>query len=72
METIRFALEGNPHIELIKLLKACGAVRSGGEAQRVVEEGLVRRRGVVEIRKRTKILPGEIIEFQQRRIEVLP
>ncbi|OIO71454.1 MAG: RNA-binding protein [Zetaproteobacteria bacterium CG_4_9_14_3_um_filter_49_83] len=50
-------------IELNKLLKFENLVASGGEANQVLEEGLVRVNGQVETRKRKKIIAGDIIEF---------
>lgn len=73
METIQFELRGgeDDHIQLIQLLKATNCVYSGSEAQEVVEQGLVLRNGVVEMRKRAKIVSGDVIEFNNSRIEVL-
>lgn len=62
--------EGDAFIPLIALLKATGVVESGSEAQEVVMAGLVRRNGEVELRKRAKITPGEVIVFQNFEIEV--
>lgn len=61
---IEFALrEGDEYIQLIQLLKASGCVETGAEAQEVVVEGLVRRNGETELRKRAKCVPGDKIEF---------
>jgi ribosome-associated protein len=58
------------YIELCKLLKAVNVVMSGGEGKEVVAQGLVVVDGRVETRKRCKIRPGQIVEFQGSRIEV--
>ncbi len=50
-------------IELYKILKLDGLVQSGGEAKHVIADGLVMVNGVVETRKRNKIMPGDRIEF---------
>ena len=41
------------------------------EAQEVVTAGMVLRNGVVETRKRAKIVRGDVIEFEGNRIEVI-
>ena len=71
LNRIHFALrEGEDFIPLISLLKACDVVYSGAEAQDVVVAGMVLRNGEVELRKRAKITPGEVIVFQNYEIEV--
>lgn len=71
MQEITFELrEGDDFIPLIALLKAVGIVESGSMAQDVVTAGLVRRNGEVELRKRAKIISGDVIEFEDCRIRV--
>jgi ribosome-associated protein len=67
---IKFKLEGE-FIPLIALLKATSLVQSGGEAQTVVEEGLVKYNGVVDYRKRLKVRIGDKIDFMGKIIEVI-
>ncbi len=62
--------EGETFIPLIALLKAVNAVESGSVAQQVVTDGLVRRNGEVELRKRAKIVAGDVIRFQNVEITV--
>ena len=50
-------------VELYKLLKFESIVSSGGEAKYVVSEGLVLVNGVVETRKRKKMVSGDTVEF---------
>ena len=65
MNKIEFELrEGEDFIPLIALLKATGLVDSGSMAQEVVTAGLVKRNGETELRKRAKIVSGDIIEFE--------
>jgi ribosome-associated protein len=59
------------YIHLISLLKALNLVESGGEAQLVVDEGLVKCDGKVELRRRFKVRPGHIIEFNGQMITVI-
>jgi ribosome-associated protein len=67
---IKFKLEGE-FIPLIQLLKATALVQSGGEAQTVVEDGLVKYNGKVDYRKRLKVRVGDIIDFMGQKITVI-
>lgn len=67
---IKFKLEGE-FIPLIQLLKATGLVQSGGEAQTVVEDGLVKYNGKVDYRKRLKVRVGDVIDFMAQKITVI-
>lgn len=67
---IQFKLEGE-FIPLIALLKAMALVQSGGEAQSIVEEGLVKVNGVTEDRKRLKVRVGDKVEFLSQTITVI-
>lgn len=58
-------------IPLISLLKALNLVESGGEAQLVVDEGLVKCDGKVELRRRFKVRPGHVVEFNGQVIKVI-
>ena len=65
-----FILEGD-FIPMIQLLKATDLVPSGGEAQIVVMEGLVKYNGEVDYRKRLKVKRGDIVEFNNQKIKVV-
>jgi len=67
---IQFKLEGE-FIPLIQLLKATGLVGTGGDAQAVVMDGLVKCNGEVEFRKRYKVRIGDIITFEKDKIQVI-
>ncbi len=58
------------YIELIKLLKAVRITESGGMAKIMVETGMVKRNGKTETRKRAKLIPGDIIEIEGRKIKI--
>ena len=58
-------------IELYKLIKVLDLVDSGAEAKILVADGHVKRNGVVELRKRAKIIRGDVIEIAEVTIEVL-
>lgn len=64
MEKVQFKIEG-PYIELIALLKALNIAATGGHAKFIVEEGVVKRNGETEWRKRAKLIPGDIIEIEE-------
>lgn len=67
MET--FKIEGD-YIELIGLLKATGIAQTGGHAKFIVEEELVFRNGELELRKRAKLVPGDVIVVEDITIKL--
>lgn len=67
---IEFELEGREYIELHSLLKVTGLCDSGGVAKLLIADGLVTVDGALELRKRCKIRPGQLIEFDQQQIIV--
>jgi len=70
MTTQEFKITGE-YIELIGLLKAIGLAQTGGHAKMIVDEEMVMRNGVLETRKRAKLIPGDIVEIQGIRIALL-
>lgn len=68
MET--FKIDGD-YIELIGLLKAMGIAETGGHAKAIVDEGLVYRNGEVELRKRAKLIPGDVIQLEDIQIKMI-
>lgn len=57
-------------IELYKILKFEGFAASGGEAKAVVAAGAVRVNGHCETQKRRKIVSGDTIECNGRKIRI--
>ncbi|MDH3977183.1 MAG: RNA-binding S4 domain-containing protein [Gammaproteobacteria bacterium] len=57
-------------VELYKILKFEGIVSSGAEAKSVVADGEVRVNGIIETRKRKKIVSGDIIEFGDEKLQI--
>ena len=51
------------YIELYKLIKLLDLVDSGAEAKQIVANGYVTRNGEVELRKRAKIIQGDVLEI---------
>ena len=69
MNSLKFSLsEGHDHIQLDHLLKILGLVASGGEAHQVIEEGMVQVNDEVELRKRKKLRPGDVIKFESNSV----
>lgn len=60
MQKVEFKLEG-PYIELIQLLKAVGIAQTGGHAKMIVDEEDVLRNGVLETRRRAKLIKGDVL-----------
>lgn len=52
---------GTAHVELQQLLKAVGAVDSGGGAKLAIQAGEVRVGGAVEVRRSRKLVPGDVV-----------
>jgi ribosome-associated protein len=67
---IDVAINSSP-IELYKLLKFAGWVENGALGKRVIAEGMVLVNGDVELRKRKKIQPGDIITFNGDTVRVV-
>ncbi|MFK7816789.1 MAG: RNA-binding S4 domain-containing protein [Gammaproteobacteria bacterium] len=57
-------------VELYKILKIESMVTSGGEAKAVIAEGLVLVNGIVETRKRKKIVSGDTVEYADEKYQI--
>ena len=57
-------------IELYKILKFEGIASSGGEAKSIIANGQVLVNGLVETRKRKKIVSGDIIELMGEKFKI--
>jgi len=58
------------HIELVKLLKVMGFAPTGGHAKIMIESGEIVRNGEPELRKRAKLIPGDVIELEGEKITI--
>lgn len=67
---MKFELQ-DEYIELYKLLKVLDLVDSGAEAKMIVADAHVKRNGETELRKRAKIIKGDVIEVADVTIEVI-
>lgn len=65
-----YKLNGEEYIELIKLLKTMRISESGGQAKLMVDDGLVKRNGELELRKRAKLRAGDLIEVFEFKIKI--
>jgi len=71
VEVLSFALR-TEYIDLLQLLKATGLCATGGEAKWAVEEERVLVNGELEMRKRRKLRPGDVVEVDgQYRVDIL-
>jgi ribosome-associated protein len=59
------------YIQLDQLLKALKFVSSGGMAHLMVDDGLVKVNGFVEMRRRAKIRVGDVIEVDKNKVVVV-
>ncbi len=58
------------YIELIGLLQVVGLASTGGHAKKIVESGKVLRNGQVELRKRAKLIVGDLIAVRGMEIKI--
>ncbi|MFA6196232.1 MAG: RNA-binding S4 domain-containing protein [Sulfurimonas sp.] len=66
---MKFQLK-DEYIELFKLLKVLDLVDSGAQAKLLIADGYVKRNSETELRKRAKIVDGDVIEIADAVIEV--
>ncbi len=65
-----FKIEGE-YIELMALLKALGIAETGGHAKHIVDSGIVIRNDQIEMRRRAKLVLGDIIELEELKIKLI-
>lgn len=58
-------------VELYKILKFEGLLSSGAEAKNAVAAGMVEVNGEPELRKRRKIVAGDVIVFQSETLKIV-
>lgn len=63
-----FTLSHHDHIPLNNLLKVLHLVGTGGEAHICIDDGEVRVNGQIETQRRKKLRPGDVVEFQDKKI----
>lgn len=57
-------------IKLGQALKATGLVESGVDAKFVIQDGLVKVNGQIEIQRGKKLYAGDIVEFDGETIKI--
>lgn len=65
-----FNLQGQEFIQLNQLMKILNWVSSGGEANMLIDEGLVKVNGVLEKRRRNKLKAGMLVEFNNQKVKI--
>lgn len=58
------------YIKLGQALKAAGLVDTGAEAKIVIQDGLVRVNGQIEIQRGKKLLAGDMVEYRGKTIKI--
>ena len=58
-------------VELYKILKFEGLLASGAEAKMAIAAGMVEVNGEGELRKRRKIVSGDVITFQTEMLKIV-
>ena len=58
------------YIKLGQALKAAGLVESGVDAKFVINDGLVKVNGSVELQRGKKLYSGDIVEFDNNTIKI--
>lgn len=67
MEIIKLRDE---YIKLGQALKAAGLAESGVDAKFAVQDGLVKVNGKVELQRGKKLVDGDVIEFDGKKIKI--
>ncbi len=57
-------------IKLGQVLKAAGLVESGVDAKFVIQDGLVKVNGQIEIQRGKKLVAGDVVEFDGQQIKI--
>ena len=68
MQTLKLRDE---FIKLGQALKAAGLVESGVDAKFVIQDGLVKVNGNVEIQRGKKLFEGDIFEFEGNQVKIM-
>ena len=68
MENVEIIKITGEHIRLCDLLKFTSLCQTGGEAKIVISDGLVTVNGEVCTMRGKKIFPGDVVEYQGRKI----
>lgn len=67
MQTVQLKSE---YIKLGQALKAAGLVESGVDAKFVIQDGLVKVNGKVELQRGKKLVSGDIVEYDGNTVHI--
>ena len=59
------------YIKLDQFLKLADIASTGGHAKYLIQEGVVKVNGEVEMRRGNKLVPGDIVEVEGNPIKVI-
>ena len=59
------------YIKLGQALKASGLVESGVDAKFVIQDGMVKVNGQIEVQRGKKLYNGDIVEFEGNQIKII-
>ena len=59
------------YIKLGQALKAAGLVENGVDAKFVIQDGLVKVNGEVEVQRGKKLYDGDLVNFQGEEIKIV-
>jgi ribosome-associated protein len=59
-----------PRLRLDDALKLAGIAATGGQAKTLIQSGQVMVNGVVEVRRKRRLSPGDLIEVGGERFEI--
>ena len=64
-------LNGKEHIRLCDLMSVMGLCETAGVAKNIIATGAVKVDGTVELRKRAKIVSGQMVEYAGEKVKVI-
>lgn len=67
METLKLR---DDYIKLGQALKATGLVESGVDAKFVIQDGLVKLNGSIELQRGKKLYDGDVVEYNNQTIKI--
>jgi ribosome-associated protein len=70
-QIVDFTLEGRPFIALSNLLKVEGWCEHGAAAKHLIDSGAVTVDGDVELRRRCKVVAGQVVRLGEEAVKVV-
>lgn len=67
MQTVKLR---DDYIKLGQALKAAGLVESGVDAKFVIQDGLVKVNGQIEVQRGKKLIAGDMVEYDGETIKI--